>query len=388
MQLNDLKPYLKYLFLVPLLALAMSSLFSVRTVITCSNVFLICSALYLLLAHEPRRPRAYVYAFFIYFIAISASMLWTEDREWGYVLVRRSLLLIGIPAAFYTYTFTDKQWNTIVLIFSRLTLLFIVISLVNWIIQSYRLSVNLSDFFLPYKHRINGQECWEIVYGWSNYDHPTFIGYALIAALIGYLTLAKQHLVHKAELIVHALLCLLVLVITQSRVGLVIWLTTVVIATYLFLPKKRLVRVVYIAAAGLLSIAIAYLFYSGKTDFSLDSPRQRLYTDTFEQLRLHPLLGVGIGDVPAALDDFVFRNPHNQFLGDWLQAGIPALLAILLLLGSLTFDAIRHRNYALLLFIVVSVLVMLIEMPLNLSKGIATFTTFCCLFAEKPRENA
>lgn len=387
MQLKDLKPYLKYLFLVPLLALAMSSLFSVRTVITCSNIFLICSALYLLLAHEPRRPRAYVYAFFIYFIAISASMLWTEDREWGYVLVRRSLLLIGIPAAFYTYTFSCKQWNTIILIFSRLTLLFIVISIVNWIIQSYRLSLSLSDFFLPYKHRISGRECWEILYSWTNYNHPTYIGYALMAALIGCLTLAKQRIVHPAEFIAQSLLCLFVLLIMQSRVGIIMCLTVIVMAVYLFLPDNKVAKGTYWVVVSVAVIAVVYIFLFRHTGFSLDNQRHRLFSDAIEQIRLSPILGVGIGDVPAALNDFVFRNPHNQFLGDWMQAGIPALLAILFLLGCLTFDAIRHRNYALLMFVAVSVLVMLIEMPLNLSKGIATFTTFCCMFAEKTRDS-
>lgn len=69
----------------------------------------------------------------------------------------------------------------------------------------------------------------------------------------------------------------------------------------------------------------------------------------------HWLTGVGLGDAQEAIreaydesgfivgerNDF---NAHNQYLQTWLSAGLPALLALLFLLGAVTRQAIRSRD--------------------------------------------
>jgi hypothetical protein len=71
-----------------------------------------------------------------------------------------------------------------------------------------------------------------------------------------------------------------------------------------------------------------------------------------------------------------------------MQSGVFALVALLLMMGSLLWTAVRQRNLALLLFWLCVAVFMLIEMPLNLMRGITLFTCFTCFFAARPSDKS
>ena len=130
----------------------------------------------------------------------------------------------------------------------------------------------------------------------------------------------------------------------------------------------------------LLAVTAVWAWFNVKTSMSLDPARQHLFSDALSHIKQHPWLGVGLGDLPPTIYNHDFGNPHNQFLGDWQQSGLPALLALLAMLGSVAYTAVKQRNLPLGMFLIVMIFFMMIEMPFNLIKGICYFVYFTCFF--------
>jgi len=119
--------------------------------------------------------------------------------------------------------------------------------------------------------------------------------------------------------------------------------------------RQAALRLGGVAAAGLLAVSLLSL--AGVLPERLNPLRQtggfrvELWSSTFDMIRGHPLLGVG-------LDNFVYlyqqvylhegaaaepnlSHPHNWLLHLWVQLGLPGLLAFLWLVGRFAAEARR-----------------------------------------------
>lgn len=374
-----------FFFLVPLSAMIISTLLTVRVFLNVSNVCFAILIIYGIINRKLYRPKPYMWFFIAYFLCLSVSIFWSNDKEYGLSLIRRQLTWLTMPLAFCLFRLTMEQWNRVLFIFFRACMVFVVCSLLAWLYTAKQLDVPLETFFTTTKLHIKGTDCFEHIYLWTSYIHPSYNALGLIIGLIGGLYLLRQKVVGHAETILYMVCLLVLLLITQSRIGVLMYGTTVVMSIMYFIPKKKY-QYLYMALLLLLGVSAAVCWFVIHTAFSLDPSRQHLFHTAIEQIRLHPILGVGLGELPQAIQNETLRNPHNQFLGDWLQSGLPALISLLAMLIYLLYNAIRSRNGLLLMLLIVMIFFMQIEMPFYLIKGIAYFTVFVCFFSARPTE--
>ena len=390
---TDVSKLLPLLYLIPLSVILVANILSVKSVIITTNIFLIVCAILLIGIIRPKTTptiqlstfkfRRIYYFFFIYFAAIAISFLWTDNKNEAFILLRRSLLWIAMPLAFSTFTLDNKQWQLLACTFFNAALIYAVINIVCWQYNVHTLQLSYADFFIPHKHAVANRQCWEFVYSWSTYDHPSYNAWTLCTALICGITILKNNkhsFILRAQVFLFTALDILIFVITQSRIGIIMIIALALLSIYLFLPTRKTIRLAYLLFLALIT-AVATVFYVNfRNDFSIDPARQKLFADALAHIKAQPISGVGLGDMPDALDNHLFRNPHNQFLGDWMQSGICALISLVAMLTALTSHAVIQRKAHLLIFLAVSLAFMLIEMPFYLIKGIAIFLTFTLFF--------
>ncbi|MBQ9339634.1 MAG: O-antigen ligase family protein [Paludibacteraceae bacterium] len=377
------------LVVLPLTLLIISTFFSVHTEIIAGNIFYLCIACYFGVSVYRRHPRyecptAFMWTFFAYFITLAMSMLWSHSPEQGWIILRRELTWLGIPIAFCTIHISASNWERIIKIFFRTALLFATVTIIYWLYYITLNNIDIQLFFIPVKHHIANINCWQIVYGWNSYQHPSYNALGLCLGLICCWWLLRHRSISVIEAVVYAILAGLIVYITQSRIGIVMYAAIVLTCPLLMVWENKKHRLIYIMVLFLFGIVTLVAWLNISTPFSLDKARHVLYADAIEGIKAHPILGVGLGGLPEAINNAKLSNPHNQLLGDWLQSGLPAVCALTVMILTLLWNALSKRNGVLLLFIVISLLFMQIEMPFYLIKGINYFVLFACLFAAKP----
>lgn len=319
--------------------------------------------------------------FIIYFCTIAVSYFWSDNKDYASLIIRRCLVIAAMPLAFSTINISKTQWEYIMLFFFRSSLAFTMISVVCWFSSAKYLNVDCTSFLLPYKHTIASRSSWEWIYRWTDYWHPSYHAWVLGAVIPGAITLLKRKIIGYPEYILYLALVALLVILTQSRIGVLIFATALLLSPFAWLNHNKKLRLTYaivliIAAIGLITFALCT-----ENTFSLDSARQNIYRSALNVLKHNLWIGVGVGDLPLALQSPPHQHPHNQFLCDWMQAGIPAIAAELTMIIAVTARALKQHNLTLLIFIAISLLFMLIESPLTLIKGIAVFTTITLFFA-------
>lgn len=133
-----------------------------------------------------------------------------------------------------------------------------------------------------------------------------------------------------------------------------------------------------------------YRKHSVYTESSL-LQRFELWRNSWELIRENPLLGVGIGNQRAALDQRLEdnnspianvrknRGSHNQFLTFWLAAGIIPLLYFVFILAYPFVCMPRQINFVYFVLILTLFISMLVEDTLNAQTGRMLYTIFAPL---------
>jgi O-antigen ligase len=146
-----------------------------------------------------------------------------------------------------------------------------------------------------------------------------------------------------------ALLMAAALFLTYSRGA---WLVGVP-AAILFLAAARGRRTFLLVLGGLIVVALVVVSLAGvgRLTSLLDTGqgttffRLQLWQSSWSMIRDHPLLGVGLDNflyhyrthyvLPTAWEEFNLSHPHNLVFDFWLRLGLPGLLVIFVLLGTL-----------------------------------------------------
>jgi len=112
----------------------------------------------------------------------------------------------------------------------------------------------------------------------------------------------------------------------------------------------------------LIVLATAYLSSTGRLNYLTHPPnsisvRLQLWSISWELIKEHPVLGIGLGTFePAyqqklhqrfiqnqnALPEFVFRDPHNWILSFWLNTGLLGLLSFIGIHVFIVWKAVRR----------------------------------------------
>jgi len=364
-----------------------------------------------------------------YFVWLYALLLvfGTIGTKRGFHFPDSTLSFFVLPLAFCFFRLQKETLLKIANIFFKTTILFLAICIVYWWYNFLHLDANFVEWVTEkthYEAKMSGwtaqqrvvSSMWvdhrpeQIVHffayffvnSWAGFFHPSFISYVLFFALISgfYLYHKKNNAanVRISELILFVVLCIFVMILMQSRIG-IIGLLFILIATGIyFLKLKTNFFKIGLLALVLLGSLVFFATNSKILDFTHDEVRRAYNHIAVSYIQDNMWWGSGFRQQQIALEQHAeiikdqlpssvfphFNHPiyyvHNQFLGDMVQFGIGGLIALLLMLFAVTRYAIKSRSYLLQMFLLITILFMMIEEPLYVQAGITRFMVFLVFF--------
>ncbi len=200
------------------------------------------------------------------------------------------------------------------------------------------------------------------------------------------------------SLILIYLIYVLVIVITQKRYksGLLI-LTLLFLAAVILLTTMPSVKL-------RLSVGLAAFKNNNKgitTNGESSSDRIHIWGASLDIIKLHPVFGVGTGDVKDVLLDkykekeinFAYQqklNAHNQYLQTYIAIGLLGFILLLLSFIIPIIYSFRHRYYLYLLFLLLLMFNLLVESMFENQAGVvfyAFMNSFLFIIATKTQRH-
>lgn len=352
------------------------------------------------------KPSIETYAMAIYFTVLAISYVWTIDKTEGATIIDDYLPFITLPIFFSIISLNKEQLDKILQVFVRAMSIYMCFSIINWISEAQIQQTNLLDWIVVGKKPINGNYVYNLIFSWTSYPHPTYnsIGYlfALIGAFYLFTKQESRFKISTLELISYLILTGTLVIITQTRIGLIAYgtIVSVGLGKIIWQLKQNWIKYAYVGAIALV-ITIGGISQRNKIDSFLNDPvREQNLKTAIVSIKEKPILGHGVGSTRKIMDDeelakkigypyanIGLANPHHQFLGDMMQAGIIGLINLCILIGIITYSSIKNKNWLYVMFIILFLLIMNIEMPLIMPKGINYFVVICMFLSMYNREN-
>ncbi len=342
----------------------------------------------------------------MYFSWHLISLIWMPEFNKGLNrLLFVYLLFLVVPIVFCLIEIKQNMRDMILLLFFRFMFVFVGISLCCWIAQSVYLNMPISDWFVIKKATFNDIAVYDYIFAWSNYYHPTYNAVAYLFALACGFYMWQKKLdisrVNTIELAIYTCMSLVLVLITQSRIGIITWFLVFVLGiAYLLRRHKKLI--IFGTSLSFIMLVIAMYFASPFIEsFFKDTARVQNFGTAFAYIKTNYLLGTGVEGIRAIMDSEEFAhslgyefayvglaNPHHQFIGDLMQTGIVGVLLSLAMTIYLFVISIKRHNYPLLVFMVIFFMIMQIEMPFYLPKGTMFFLAFVFLLCPQSASNS
>jgi hypothetical protein len=382
----------------------LSLIYRERYITNNTIVFWCCTLVFFAFERKFYKPQMIYILFFIYFLWHLVSYFWAIDTvEYKHFIVRY-LPFIVIPFAFCLFRLQKREVNLILMVLFRASLIFLFLSLCCWVLESRTLGLKLSDWFVSSKTNFGYLAPYNIVFWWTNYKHPTYNA-------LFYLTLLSFGLIFRQfkfefkpgilELVLFAASSLLLVIITQSRTGLLLFGLISLLFYFSFFRKNKKLFVINLLALFFLAVFLSIVFNREISFFLNDEAREQNYVTAFYYIKNHFWLGTGAGGmvqlfgsqemaniVGYPFANISMHNPHNQFVGDLMQTGIAGLLLSVTISVYLLYVSFKSKNMLLFTFFTIFFIVMMIEMPLSLERGINYFVLFTCVLMQEPRHKA
>ncbi len=204
----------------------------------------------------------------------------------------------------------------------------------------------------------------EQTYIFSFFTHRTYFGVNIALALFGIIHLYRKGLIGRGERALYVcfiLLSFFFVVINNSRIiTLVIILNILLFVLLLF--KNSIKASLSIFAVGLGVMALFFIIPSRFShtmdelrENKFDDPRLMIWDSAKKLVAEHPVVGFGCANWSDELVEqykkdghelcyFYQYGIHNQYIGSWLDAGLPGLALCLFLLLSLAIPSERNRD--------------------------------------------
>lgn len=342
----------------------------------------------------------------MYFAWHLISLLWMLEFSKGLNrLLFVYLLFLLVPIVFCLVEIKQNMRDTILLLFFRFMFVFVGISLCCWIAQSVHLNMPITDWFVIKKAAFNGVAVYDYIFAWSNYYHPTYnaIAYLFALACGFYMWQRKLDILHvnTIELALYSCMSLVLVLITQSRIGIITWLLVFALGVVYLLRRHKKFIIFGIVISSIMLIIAMFFASSFIESFFRDPVRVQNFDTAFAYIKTNYLYGTGVEGIRAIMDSEEFAhsigydfahvglaNPHHQFVGDLMQTGLVGLLLSLAMTIYLFVISIKRRNYPLLVFMVIFFMIMQIEMPFYLPKGTMYFLAFVFLLCPQSESSS
>lgn len=367
-----------------LLLLIISTVLSVYTSIVATVVF---AGLVIIYASKNKihfQPHPLFYFLVAYYLIQYIGLIWSIDPQNGFRFVGKGLSFIIVPLAFSFYSISEDEKKKLLRIFFRFLEIYLFMILLAYCYQVYFHKVSFGIGFHLKKNYFStpvppGVD-YHLLLGWAGYDHPTFVSFILTLMYgIGFYlwkndNSPKAVKISRFEMVFYGFMTAVVILLLQSRIGMIMFPFGIFLTLLYSLRKKKKLVFSVVVFSGILALLSGIYIYKNFRGYFSDRPREMQTNIVLSFLKDHYLLGTGTGGMKVLIP--WYPTAHNQFLGDLFHLGIPGLLLLLSLMGSSFYFAIKDKNFPLLYFLVIYFIMMQIEMPLSLQKGITYFTLF------------
>jgi len=377
---------------VSLFFLLISTVLSVNVSITATVIFVVLAVLFAIVKKKHFQPHPLFYFMAAYYLFQYVGLLWSIDPAYGWRFVGRGLSFIVLPLAFGFYSVSEEKKNLLLRIFFRFLEVYLLMVIVAYF---YQVQFHKVDFGVGFHLKKNyfsspvppGVDYY-LLLGWAGYNHPTFVSFILTLMFgIGFYLWRNDNSpqtvkISGFEMGFYGFMTAVIILLLQSRIGMIMFPFGIFLTLLYSLRKKKKLVLSAVVFSCLLVLSAGFYIYKNYRGYFYDRPREIQTDIVLSFLKDHYLLGTGTGGMKVLIP--WFPTAHNQFLGDLFHLGIPGLLLLLSLMGSSFYFACKDKNFLLLYFLLIYFVMMQIEMPLSLQKGITYFTLFTGLLL-KPR---
>lgn len=208
--------------------------------------------------------------------------------------------------------------------------------------------------------------------GWLYYDHAAFLSFFGIIGILFLQKLYRLGQIKKNIVWTFHILIISLILITATRIGIIIYLLIVLNVVFLVDYKKRWIL-----------NSIAFIIFScslvAKID-SIDRNRAILWKNSWHLIKEKPFFGYGIGQSDKVLHSFNLKkgnvglpilelnHSHNQFLTFLLEFGFVGIFILSFALCFFLFSTSQYRNDMMITFLFASGYLFLTESALQTSK--------------------
>lgn len=327
------------------------------------------------------------YFAFGYYIFQLIGLTWTINFVEGFKYIGKGLSYLLLPLAFSFFIITTEERNLILRTFFRFLMVYVFMCIIAYLFQVLYIDTDYLVGFALKKHyfglSLYPLQYYDMVAGWSGYSHPTFISFILCLMLgVGfYLWKNEKHLINRIsnfEILFYAFLSFLLIIFLQSRIGMILMPVSIFLIVLYNFRKQKLV-LIFLLILSLISLVLIYLlFIKDHLEYFVDPIRIHQTDIVVSYIKNHFWLGTGTGGMKIINQGF--PTAHNQLLGELFHLGIGGLIVFLALFLASFYYGIKNKNYILLYFMILITLLMQIDMPFSVQKGITYFTLFIGLF--------
>lgn len=250
--------------------------------------------------------------------------------------------------------------------------------------------------------------------------HPAYIGLCVVFVIV-ILLYVLIFVKHNALLILIylgiVLYFTLFLFFTQSRANyLALFIAFLTFAVVVAVKQRKVTKTITII--GILTIVFSVMLHSERfvvlvqhakncvnisikevkvkrNELQHINSRVYLWTNAFNIVKQHPLLGVGIGDSEGEMINQLIQNnpkerqynPHNQYLQTATETGLVGLLLLWAIIGIPAAYAIKRRKYLYLIVVVVVAVNLSFECMLFRLSGVMLITPLLYIFMIRRTNN-
>lgn len=399
-----------YLIIVPFIILLVSSIFHKQVGIYGTALFIFCSLFYFFINKRLYEWNKVFYFLIIYLLLMIIGTIGTEK---GFHFPERAYTFFLLPITFSFFQLSSSRLIGIGRVFFRIIMLFIVacfiywwynylyinIGFIDWISNKLTINIEMPGWMVKLKTVDPDKfHAYYFVNFWAGYYHPSYISLVLFFSVItGFFLYYKQDTkfkINSFELSIFLFLSLFIILLMQSRVGIVIFIL-ICFSALLYYIKFQTQYFKLILALSVIGALIVFIFgHSRLESFINDGERSSLTTIAVAQIENNLWWGVGTYNQKQAIDFQLeimkedipieknkYTYVHNQFLGNMVQFGLFGLVVLLIFIGGIVTIGIKKRSFLLQMYLLVLTIFMLIEEPLYTQEGITRCTIFLVFFA-------
>lgn len=331
-----------------------------------------------------------------YFLILTLSLLYSENKMEGWFLLERRLSLLAFPLILGSVTLTKKQIRLILASFIFSVLIISTIGLLKTYSLFIQNQAQNSSLALDY-------------YQWIfpklvRFHAPYLAIYLSLAGLISAFWFIRLNNNLRTQILLFGLVVFfsLTLAFTASRTAIAAYSFLIAgLFTHHLIGKKQ-----YLLLLGCIILLFATSFYlldslpylkSKFLSGTGSSERWQLWEAAFIAWKNAPVFGYGIADASKEIESYFLRlnysisfshnfDPHNQYISTLLKSGIIGLAAFLLMLFVPAFRDLTKGRLLLPLVMLLFAGCFFTESVLSAQKGVVIFSLLYSLLMLHPLE--